>query len=37
MPQAVKFELLLYADDIFLVFQHNDLKETVIQLKKMLA
>ena len=34
MPQAVKCELLLYADDICLIFQHNDIKEIEIQLNK---
>ena len=34
MPQAVKCELLLYADDTCLIFQHNDIKETEIQLNK---
>ena len=37
MPQAVKCELLLYADDTCLIFQHNDIKEIEIQLKKNLA
>ena len=27
MPQAVKCELLLYADDTCLIFQHNDIKK----------
>ena len=34
MPQAVKCELLLYADDTCLIFQHNDIKEIEIQLNK---
>ena len=34
MPRAVKCELLLYADDTCLIFQHNDIKETEIQLNK---
>ena len=34
MPQAVKCELLLYADDTCLIFQHNDIKEIKIQLNK---
>ena len=34
MPQAVKCELLLYADDTCLIFQHNGIKETEIQLNK---
>ena len=33
-PQAVKCELLLYADDIYLIFQHNDINEIEIQLNK---
>ena len=37
MPQAVKYELLLYADDTCLIFQHNDIKETEIQLKKKIS
>ena len=37
MPQAVKCELLLYADDTCLIFQHNDIKEIEIQLNKNLA
>ena len=32
MSQAVKCELLLYADDTCLIFQHNDIKEIEIQL-----
>ena len=32
MHQAVKCELLLYADDTCLIFQHNDIKEIEIQL-----
>ena len=34
MPQAVKCELLLYADDTCLIFRHNDIKEIEIQLNK---
>ena len=34
MHQAVKSELLLYADDTCLVFKHNDIKEIEIQLNK---
>ena len=34
MPQAVKCELLLYADDTCLIFQHNDIKEIQTQLNK---
>ena len=34
MPQAVKCELLLYADDPCIIFQRNDIKETEIQLNK---
>ena len=34
MPQAVKCELFLYADDTCLIFQHRDIKETEIQLNK---
>ena len=34
MPQAVKCELLLYADDTCLIFQHNNIKEIEIQLNK---
>ena len=34
MPQAVKWEVLLYADDTCLIFQHNDIKEIEIQLNK---
>ena len=34
MPQAVKRELLLYADDTCLIFQHSDINETEIQLNK---
>ena len=34
MLQAVKCELLLYADDTCLIFQHNDIKEIEIQLNK---
>ena len=34
MPQAVKCELLLYADDTCLIFQHSDINEIEIQLNK---
>ena len=34
IPQAVKCEPLLYADDTCLIFQHNDIKEIEIQLNK---
>ena len=34
MPQAVKCELLLYADDTCLIFQHSDVNEIEIQLNK---
>ena len=34
MRQAVKCELLLYADDTCLIFQHSDINETEIQLNK---
>ena len=34
MPQAVKCGLLLYADDLCLIFQHNDIKGIEIQLNK---
>ena len=34
IPQAVKCELLLYADDTCLIFQHSDIKEIQIQLNK---
>ena len=34
MPQAVKCELLLYADDTCLLFQHNDINEIEIQLNE---
>ena len=34
MPQAVKCELLLYADDTCLIFQHSDVNEIKIQLNK---
>ena len=36
MPQAVKCELLLYADDTCLIFQHRDIKEIEIQFNKKL-
>ena len=34
MPQAVDCELLLYADDIFLIFQHKDITEIESALNK---
>ena len=34
MPQEVKCELLLYADNTYLIFQYNDIKEIEIQLNK---
>ena len=34
MPQAVKCELLFHADDTYLVFQFNDIKEMKIQINK---
>ena len=34
MPQAVDCELLLYADDTCLIFQHNDITETETVLNK---
>ena len=34
MSQAVKYELLLYADGICLIFQHSDINEIKIQLNK---
>ena len=34
MPKSVNCELLLYADDTCLIFQHNDIKEIEIQLNK---
>ena len=34
MLPAVKCELLLYADDTCLIFQHNDIKEIEIQHNK---
>ena len=37
MPQAVKCEPLLYADDTCLIFQHNDIKEIEIQLNKIFS
>ena len=33
-PQAIKCELLLYADDISLIFKHSNFKEKEIQLIK---
>ena len=35
MPQAAKCELLLYAHDNCLVFQHNDVEEIEIQLHNL--
>ena len=32
MPQAVKCELLLYADDTCLIFKHSDISEIEVQL-----
>ena len=37
MPQAVKCELLLYADDTFLIFEHSDINKIEIQLNKNLS
>ena len=34
MPQAVKCELLLYADDACLIFPHSEINEIEIQLNK---
>ena len=34
MPQAVKGELPLYADDTCLIFQHSDINEIEIQLNE---
>ena len=34
MPQAVDCELLLYADDTCLIFQHNDITEIETALNK---
>ena len=34
MPQAVKCQLLLYADETCLIFQHSDINEIEIQLNK---
>ena len=34
LPQSVNCELLLYADDTCLIFQHNDIKEIENQLNK---
>ena len=34
IPQIVKYELLLYADDACLILQHNDIKEMEIPLNK---
>ena len=34
MPQAVKYELLLYAEGTFVIFQHNDINEIEIQVNK---
>ena len=37
MPQSLNCELLLYADDTCLIFQHNDIKESENQLNKNLS
>ena len=37
MPQAVKCELLLYADDTCLIFQLSDINEAEIQLNRNLS
>ena len=37
IPQSVNCELLLYADDTCLIFQHNDIKEIENQLNKNLS
>ena len=34
MPQAVKSDLFIYADDSYLMYQHKDVEETVKQLNK---
>ena len=34
MPQAVKCELLLYADDTCLIFQHKDITEIKLVLNR---
>ena len=34
MPQALKCELPLYADDTCLIFQHSEINEIEIQLNK---
>ena len=34
MPQAVDCELLLYADDTCLIFQHKDIAEIELALNK---
>ena len=34
MPQVVKCVLLLYTDDICLIFQHSDINEIEIKLNK---
>ena len=34
MPQAVKCELLLYANDTCLIFQHSDINEIEIRLNR---
>ena len=34
MPQAVKCELLFYADDTYLVFRFNDINEMKIEINK---
>ena len=36
MPQAIDCELLLYADDTCLIFQHKDIHEIEIVLNKKL-
>ena len=36
MPQAVECELLLYADDTYLIFQHENIPEIELVLKKNL-
>ena len=37
MSQAVKYKFLLYANDTYLIFQHNDIKEIEIQLKNFFS
>ena len=34
MPQAVDCELLLYADDTYLIFQHKDITGIEMELNK---